>query len=247
MKIPKQVNLAKEIGSEWIRETVPGMEPRIETRPLTDEAEIYRARQLATQCFKELGKIDSREVNEDNVLIHDPFLPYSTYFGAFENEAMRATTRLIWSEASTADDLRLPVDALDPQWRDFLRDQTPGSIGEIGSLSKEKGSSNVTTLKVLRELFGFADDNEVQYLVCGLEPKVVERLYSKLFGGALQPLHNDHIAFPGIEGVQVPYIIDLPRAFSDHRERQATRRTLGERAVGMMVRNYFKSHVTSWQ
>lgn len=247
MRTAKQLRLLRDIGSEWVRESIPNGHPAIEARPLADEHEVYCARQLATLCFKELGKIDGHEVNEDNVLIHDKFLPYSTYFGAFQDGEIRATTRLIWSPETTVDDLRLPVDALSSDWQDQLRTEAPGMIGEIGSLSKLRGTSNVATLKVIRELFGYADRHDVRYLVCGLDPHVVEKLYAKIFGGALQPLHDQQINFPGIQGGQMPYIIDLPESFRDHREGSSTRQSLGERAVGMFVRNYFKSHVPSWR
>jgi hypothetical protein len=211
---------------------------------LRDADEILRSRRFATACFRALGKIHESDIGDDGVPRNDPFFPYSTYFGTYDqqNELM-ATTRLIWSPQSSVDDLRLPVSALNGEVQERLRACGPGEIGEIGSLAKVAGASSVTTIKVLRELFDYADTHDINYLVCGLDPQVVRKSYGVLFGTGLQPLHDEQLRFPGIQGVQCPYIIDVPVSYRARQEVVRTSQSLGERAVGMFVRSYLRSQV----
>ena len=227
-----------------MREKVPFLQPRFEARDLRDADEILRARQFATACFHALGKIHEEDIGDDGVPQHDRFFPYSTYFGTYDQQDnLMATTRLIWSPEANVEDLRLPVSALASKVQQKLKACEPGQIGEIGSLAKVSGASNVTTIKVLRELFDYADTHDIQYLVCGLDPQVVRKSYGALFGTGLQPLHDEQLTFPGIQGVQCPYIIDVPVSYRARREVVRTSQSLGERAVGMFVRGYLRSQV----
>lgn len=240
----KSLELVRDIAFEAAREKLPLLQPRHEAHVLESQEEIHAARELATRTFSELGKIDKDEIGEDGVLKHDPFLESSTFFGTFADGKLEVTTRLIWSPDGTVEDLRLPTERIDPNKAIFLKEQLPGTVAEIGALAKIHGTSNLATLKLLREVFGFADQQGIRYLVCGLEPKLYPT-YNKLFGGALQRLHDSEIEFPGIIGMQVPLVIDLQHSF-DHQKDEMHKRTLGERAIGFFVRNYFRPNVESW-
>jgi hypothetical protein len=68
--------------------------------------------------------------------------------------------------------MRLPVELIDKNEADFLLNAKPGAVAEIGSLAKKDHTSNVATLKLLREVFDFAQENNIEDFVCGLEPKL---------------------------------------------------------------------------
>lgn len=195
---------------------------RYASRELTDEAEIKLARQLATMSFVNLGKISPDEVDDEGLLKHDAILPLSTFFGAFDiktDNQIQAAARLLWKPDVTVDDLRLPIDRIDDNHAAYLLNHHPGTIAEIGSLAKrkfgeKKYAPTVTTLKLLRSMWTFADEHEVQTFVCGLEPKVYPR-YQSMFGEALTPLSDDTIEFPGIHGPQRPLMIDVHHAVVD--------------------------------
>jgi len=240
----KSFELVRDITLETAREKLPLLQPHYEAHLLESPEEIHEARRLATLTFSALGKIDSAELGEDGVLRHDSFLDRSSFFGTFVDGEMSVTTRLIWTPDGTVEDLRLPTERIDRDKAIFLKEQPPGTVAEIGALAKVRGSSNVATLKLLREVFGFADQNDIRYLVCGLEPKLYPT-YNKLFGGALQRLHDEEIEFPGIIGMQVPLMIDLRHSF-EHQKDEMHKRTLGDRAIGFFVRNYFRPNVESW-
>lgn len=238
----KSTELLRGMSTELLRETVPGLSPRYTTKVLTTDADILAARQLATSRFVEFGKIQEDALNPDGVLEQDPFLPHSVFFGAYEGDTqLLASTRLVWAEDSTVDDLRLPVTRLETPVAEFLLACSPGQIAEIGSLAKLPGTTNLVTLKLLREVLAFADAHDIQYLVCGLEPKILPT-YQQLFGGALQRLHPENIQFPGIIGEQSPLIIDLHQSF-DHQKEAMQRRKLGERVVGLAVRHFFSQQI----
>lgn len=239
--MPKTTELLRNMSAEYAREVIPGLTPHFRAGRLTTPDKILEARQLATTRFVEFGKIPEAKLNADGVLKDDTFLDRSVFFGAYEDDSIVATTRLVWSPDSTIDDLRLPASSLEPDVADFLSQLKPGSMAEIGSLAKISGTTNLATLKLLREVFAFADEQSIQYLVCGLEPKILPT-YQQLFGGAIQRLHEEDIEFPGIIGKQTPLIINLYKSFS-HQKDEMHKRSLGQRAMGFGVRHYFKRQV----
>ena len=236
MKRPLEV--IRDISSEVVREVVPGFEPRFDASRLTSDQDIMRARQLSAERYVTQGKIKPEELDENGIIRDDPYSDKSIYFGVYENNDMLATTRIIWSPDSKVSDLRMPIEELDEKSQAFLLAQEPGTVAEISSLAKVKGVSNVATLKLLRELFMFADENAIEQMVCGLEPKLLP-LYNKLFGGALVPLSDTSIEYPDFKGEQAPFTIDLYGSYKDQRE-EMKKRSIGERALGLVVRNYFR-------
>lgn len=202
-----------EILEERHREQSPRLEERYTGGVLTDSNKIKEARRVATSLFVKLGKIPPSEVDEDGILKHDHVLPISTFFGVYKKgEDLQATTRLLWGDSITVNQLRLPIDDIDNDKRAFLESQRPGSIAEIGSLAKsDKNVSGVAVLKLLRYMWNFAGEKNIETFVCGLEPKLYPR-FREQFGDALIRLSENNITFPGIKGEQVPLMIDVRRA-----------------------------------
>src|SRR5690606_6948540 len=206
---------------------------------VTNAAEIKSVRQFTTSRFIEYGKIQPSQVSDDGVPINDPYHEVAEYFACYDGTSgqIQAAARLIWSPDCTVDDLRTPADILPSASRELLESIPPGQVAELGSLSKAKGVSTVTSMKVLREVFLFAARNRIDHLVCGLEPEVYPK-FKQMFGAALHRLSDEEIEFPGIIGNQVPLHIEPMRAYAEQRA-QMQHRTLGERATGLMVRTFF--------
>jgi hypothetical protein len=228
----KQAVELRAVVAEIIREKLPIIGEKYESRKLEDPLEIKRARQLATQVFARLGKISPEDLDDEGILKHDVILPISTFFGTFEGDKLSATGRLLWDEDTTIDNFRMPIDNIDQVHADFLRDQPAGSIAEIGSLAKADGSRTVAVLKTLREMWTFADRNEITTFTCGLEPNVLAR-YEAMFGAALTLLSEETVEFPGIHGQQVPIMIDVRD--SVHRQRGTQHKSVSQRIERAVV------------
>lgn len=211
--MPNKLIELGEILEERHREQSPRLEERYMGGVLSDSDKIKEARRVATSLFVRLGKIPPSEVDEDGILKHDHVLPISTFFGVYKKgEDLQATTRLLWGDSITVDQLRLPIDSIDDDKRVFLESQRPGSIAEIGSLAKsDKSVSGVAVLKLLRYIWNFAGEKNIEIFVCGLEPKLYPR-FREQFGDALIRLSESNVTFPGIKGEQVPLMIDVRRA-----------------------------------
>ena len=237
----KSLELLIDLTTEMAKERLPYFDESYQARQLTDSDEIHAARSLSTKRFVELGKYHKAAVTPEGLPLYDPMYELSTFFASFQDKEMIASTRLLWSDTATISDLRLPTDEIDIPMRDFLHTQAPGSIAEIGSLAKRPGVSKIATLKVLREVFLFASEHDIDYFVCGLEPNVLPT-YERLFGGALTKLSDETVEFPGVNGEQVPLLIEAQRAFGKQRQ-EMQQRTLGERAIGFGVRHFFKQRI----
>jgi hypothetical protein len=243
----KEARLLTEIGTEWALESIDGLQPRYTAVSLEGSPEeITRARQFVAARYLELGNITADQVAEDGTLATDRFVETSKYFGAYDDTGeLVATTRVIWSPESVADDLCMPIDRLAPEEAVQLRSLEPGAVGEIGGFVKKPGVSTVASLKVMRELFNYAHREQIQYLVCGLNPVMAEKLYGRIFEWGLQPLSDHDMSFPGYNGLQRPYKIDVPATFSRERATKRRASSLGERAVGLFIRGYFRAQANS--
>lgn len=231
-------HLVREFGAittDIVREKLR-LPERYTSRELTSDDEIRQARQLATLSFKALGKIPEHEIGDDGILLNDPLLPMSHFFGTIDRgDTVQATARLLWTPDTVVSDLRLPLDQIKPEYAEYLQSQEPGSIAELGSLAKGRGVPMVATLKLLRSMWAYADEHDIETLVCGLEPKILPR-YQSLFGESLKPLTNETIEFPGIHGPQRPLLIDVRRSALDQK---ATKdRSIAE-AIGRRIVAYY--------
>ena len=234
----KTIELFGDIAKEMVRDKWG--QPKYTARVLTDREDIDEARKLAIGKFAGLGKISKEEVGDDGLLKFDPFLEKSTFFGVYEGDhEIQAVTRIIWTPDTTVGDMRLPVERIDETEAENLLNAKPGSIAEIGSLAKKDSASNVATLKLLREVFNFAQENGIKDFVCGLEPKLYPT-YKRMFGGALRKLKDETIEFPGIEGQQQPLRINVEDALSYNFDTMQAR-TLGQRTTGLVIRKFFNS------
>ena len=234
----KSTEVVRQISRDWVREKVPFLTPLYERRRLEDEDEIIRARRMATLAFVELGKIPEKQVGVDGLLKHDSLLPMSTFFGTFRasDDELMATTRLLWRDDLTVDELRLPINDIKPEHAEYLRAHEPGQIAEIGSLAKKHGAETVAILHLLRSIWHHAAEQEVKTFVCGLEPKVYPH-FVQMFGDAVVPLSDETMEFPGIKGQQRPLMIDVMNsvAIQDASEHASPVQRLGRRAIGRFI------------
>ncbi|MDN5835640.1 MAG: hypothetical protein L0H36_03310 [bacterium] len=216
--MPRNVNVFTDLVLETGREKLPFLSERYESYNIEDPDEILQARKLATVCFTNLGKISNDEVNQDGILIEDKLLSKSEFFGVFDNKSadrdILATARLIWRPDTTIDEMRLPMEHVNEPYKTMFEQYRPGGIAEIGSLAKASGAPTFTTLKLLRGMWRFAAENNIDKFVCGLEPKVFPH-YKKLFGSSLHELTDGTIEFPGINGQQKPLMIDVFHGMDD--------------------------------
>jgi hypothetical protein len=235
--------MAGEIVREISREKT-GRHTQYSSDMLVDAEDIKQARKFAVQQFVALGKIDPTEVGEDGLLGNDPFLENSTFFGVRDAHGeLSVVARLIWNEGTTIDDMRLPTDRINPEDAQQLLNAQPGQIAEFGSLAKLAGISNIATLKLIREVFSFAKKNDIETIVCGLEPKLYPA-YCRIFGGALRRLHPENIEFPGIHGEQVPLMINVKDSLSLD-PRKMYEGEIGQVAVGTLIRLLMRQDSTS--
>ena len=248
-EISKTSKLLLDVAHDWLAEKSHIIEPPFNVEILQNEADIQASRRFTAEIFVKLGKITPDSL-EGGIPIDDPYHKISTYFAAYQPGAdgerqMVSTARLVWSPQTTINDMRMPVDTLRPESAKCLLSQPPGAVAEIGALVKTKGVSTAATLKMFREMFQFGERNKIHYLVCGLQPKLYPS-YQQMFGGALEKLSDENIYFPGVSDPQVPLKIDL--LYSYGKQKQAMRnKSLGERAVAAVVRNYFKSKIPTLQ
>ena len=239
----KETRLFTDIGAEWVRESIEGMQPHYTAVSLDDfPEEILRARQMVAERYLDLGKIAPEQIAPDGTLATDAYADKSRYFGVYDQAGeMVATTRMIWWPESSVDDLLLPLNRLAEGEADALRALAPGRVAEVGGFVKQPGVPTLATLKVMRELFHYAHQRDVQYVVCGLDPVMAEKFYARIFEWAFQPLSDEDMSFPGYKGVQRPYKIDVPATFSRERAEKRRVSSLGERAVSLFIRGYFRS------
>lgn len=231
------------IGAELLRERVNY--PRYESRPLTDPDEIIAARRLATDSFVKLGKIDPAKLGPDGLLLSDPLLSRSQFFGTFRDGQLDVTGRFVWDPKMHVRETRMPFEQLPPASVETLDALPSGSSAEIASLAKEPGTPTVATLMLIRQMVNFAYANGITHFTSGLEPRVYP-LYKQYFGGAVQRLHPETVEFPGIAGRQVPILVDIGENLEEglSNQRNGSEKSLGSRATEAAVRAFLASSRT---
>lgn len=243
-RIGRSVHQITGIGLELMRERAG--EPRYVARELTTEDEITEARKLATVRFEELGKIGKERIHQEGELrglpVNDPLFERSTFFGVYEGDTLLATARFVWGRDMTVRDTRMPFERLPAEMTALLDNIPRGESAEFASLAKIRGASNAATLKLIREMVHWAYEHDVKYFTSGLEPRVYP-LYKTYFGGAVTRLHPRTVVFPGIQGDQVPIIVDLGDTLDDGFEKQARgdEKNLGARMTELAVRAFLRS------
>ncbi len=166
----------------------------------------YNARAL--QEYKAIEK--SREFTREltGASLADLFYKrgYGNYFGAYrgsDNTQVAAGT-LFWNRAATIEDLRTPPRQFDPAVADYLRQLPTGSVAEIGSMAKVRGKvSKLATMAVYREMFCFAEENDIRYFVAGLHPSIWPA-YKHMFADGVRLMHapDKRVYPPGAKGAE---------------------------------------------
>lgn len=211
------LGLVAELSSEIVLERLRGF-GRYVTGQVTDEAAVTANRRFATDRFVGLGKIDAANINPDTGLLRsDRFHDAGSvrYINTQHNGELVSVGKLVWARGMPMDELRTPFDdikQLNPELHDRLRALPDGSIAELGSLAKIPGVSQVATLGTLREIYRAAEDNGVQYMVAGLEPKAWPR-YQALFGSGIELVSETPLHYPGIDGDQVGICMNVAEAY----------------------------------
>lgn len=216
------LGLTAELSNEIISERLRGV-GRYVTTQATSEADITANRRFATGMYMDLGKINSANVDpETGLLLHDHFHESGEvqYINTRRrNGELVAVGKLAWSPGIPMDELRTPfadIQHINPELHDRLRALPDGSVAELGSLAKMPGVSQVATLGTLREIYRYAEDNGVQYMVAGLEPKAWPR-YHALFGSGVECISEDTpLHYPGIDGGQVGICMNVAEAYQQY-------------------------------
>jgi hypothetical protein len=110
-----------------------------DSRLLTDGAEILAARRLQAREYVRVGYVAASALTDEGTVNSrvDPWVPYSSYFGAFDAQgALRATCRVI----SNAAPMRLPtleLPTFDPTLRDHFEAYPVGALAEIAALARD--------------------------------------------------------------------------------------------------------------
>ncbi len=228
--------------------------------PHDDEGRL-RAQQFVAKKYLELGKVEETDIDpETRVIKLDKDDPSTVYFVAHDSASKELVmvTTLFWHKDITIDDLPFPLEQLSDETVTHLRSLTPGSIADLGRETKrDRKVEDVVSIKLLREVFRYCLDNNINTLVCGLQPRVFEK-YRRIFGHALQKLSNQTVEFTGFKGPQVPLAIDVPNCYRN--QKKGTRQelepvtdemmsgefvvparsvSLGDVALRWAVRNYF--------
>lgn len=265
----RQAAARGELPLEIARERVFGA-GRYVTRLVEEPKEVEYNRRFATNRFVQLGKISPGAVDSSSGLLKDdPFHDagmahyFTTYDTALEPEirgtqgGIAAVGKLIWSPEATLCQLSTPFDQIDKDMRAEMDQLEPGKVADLRSLAKRdhkevgmptaRRTSQVATLGVLREMYAFAEKNDIRYLVAGLEPRAWPD-YHKRFHGGVELMHAEDVRmiFPGIEGHQVG--IRMPIADSYERYRKATMEgPLGMRILRLMMMEYYANKVESYR
>lgn len=237
-KVKNITGYAAELASDYY-----GFGSRYETRVLTDEEDITEARIFATQTFADLGKISRSKIDiETGLLKNDTLLDNSVFLGVYEKGEMLGTVRMVTGPEMTVEDTRMPMEQLPQESRDLLRSLEPGTYAEVGAAAKKRGVGPAAMLRLNRELFRTAHKMGIKNLGFGLEPQV-QSLYKDYSGGLMRHLNNgENVYFPGINGPQAPYLMQIGENIDDSIEGQ--RSDKGQSTVKRLVRRavaqYFK-------
>lgn len=243
---------------------------RYVTRQVVEEEEVTHNRQFATSRFVGLGKIAVGAVNTTTGLLkndryHD--LGMSRYFSAFDTTiepelpsypgGLVAVGKLIWAPDATMDKLSTPFEQIDPRLEEEMRLLGPGKVADLRSLAKRdhiavgmpgaRRTSQVATLSVLREMYAFAEANDIEYLAAGLEPEAWPDYYLR-FRGGVELMHAEGLSmqFPGIQGDQVGIRMPIKESYQRYKEATLVG-PLSMRALRLMMMEYYAHKVPSYQ
>lgn len=240
----RSIRKMSEIGCECMRDRYN--KPRFVARELSECREILEARRFAIERFAGLGKIDEASIHQDGehkgLLKRDSLLDRSIFFGVYEGgDTLVATARFVWTPDITIGDTRMPLDQLDERAQRRLEGIPAGRLAEFASFAKTEGASHAAPLKLIREMVLWSYANDVQYWTSGLEPNVFP-LYCRFFGDTMTRLHEDTVVFSGINGVQVPILVDLGESLEDGLAVQYSNSCgIGARATKLAVRSILRS------
>lgn len=113
-------------------------------RPLVHPREVLQARRLQAREYVRIGYLPGDCLAADGTVKDefDPWVPYSRYFGALDDEGtVRATMRLIGNHAPTPlPTLELP--GIDPEARERLAALPTGRLAEISALARDREVGN---------------------------------------------------------------------------------------------------------
>jgi hypothetical protein len=149
-----------------------------DSRLLTREAEILAARRLQAREYVRAGYVSESALTDEGTLnsATDPWVPYSSHFGAFDGQGiLRATCRLI----SNAAPKRLPTLGL-PTFDGVLRARfegySPGALAEIAALARHPRVGPEFPRALFRSLWLFAVERGVAAYVLSVDVLVLRTL-----------------------------------------------------------------------
>ncbi len=241
---------AAELALEVTRERLVGR-GRYMTKIATTEEEIAENRRLATRRYLDVGKIDPETVGSDGLpkvdAIHDAGL--ATYISTYDSQRdgrLVSVGKLLWKPGVEAADLRTPLADLYPAARERLFAHAPGTLGELGSLAKERGVSQVATLGVLREVYRLAEERGIEAMVAGLEAHAWPR-YKQLFGSGIERMHPEDVLlkYKGFNSDQVGIYMDITNAYQEYRHDTLVG-SLADRVARLLVIEYYAQRVPSF-
>jgi hypothetical protein len=149
-----------------------------DSRLLTREADILAARRLQAIEYVRAGYVPESALTGEGTLSStaDPWVPYSSYFGAFDGQrALRATCRLI----SNAAPMRLPTLGLptfDAGLRRKFEGYRPGALAEIAALARHPRVGPEFPRSLFRSLWLFAVKRGVTAYVLSVDVLVLRTL-----------------------------------------------------------------------
>lgn len=242
--------LAVELASEVVLERTRG-EGRYKTAQVTGEDEVSANRRFATSRFASLGKISVDSIDpETGLLRFDRFHEAGAvqYVTTERDGSIASVGKLIWADGLPMEELRTPFDRIaqtNPELVEKLRSLPDGSVGELGSLAKASGISQVAVLSTLSEIYRVAEDRGVQYVVAGLEPAAWPR-YRALFGSGIELMSEEPLQYPGINGDQVGICMDITNAY-DLYKRDFFRDNWALRCQRVLVSELYANRVASFR
>lgn len=244
------LSLAREMVTEIGLERLRGVGKYI-TQHVVDPDDVTANRRFATERFASLGKIDPEAVDpETGLLRHDHFhdLGAVRYVTTMHKGQVVSVGKLIWAEGIPMHELRTPFDDVrrqNPELYERLASLPDGSVGELGSLAKTPGVSQVAVLSTLSEIYHQAEDNGLHYMVAGLEPAAWPR-YRALFGSGIELMGTEPLQYPGIIGDQVGICMDIRHAYQHYRD-DFRRDSIPLRLQRLLVSELYANRVGSFQ
>ncbi len=244
------LTLVREMVAEISLERLRGV-GKYATRHVVDPDDVLANRLFATERFACLGKIDLEAIDpETGLLRYDHFHDIGAvrYVTTMYDGQVVSVGKLIWAEGIPMQQLRTPFDDVErqnPELYERLASLPDGSVGELGSLAKTPGVSQVAILSTLSEIYRQAEDNGLHYMVAGLEPAAWPR-YRALFGSGIELMGDEPLQYPGIIGDQVGICMDIRRAYQHYRD-DFRRDSVPLRLQRLLVSELYANRVGSFQ